>query len=254
MNAYRLSELLLSDVIARLAIDTVIRFIIESTERHIFRWYVNGFFERRKRMRKGKKFSIIACVLGISLLLAACQEGNGSDRAQEGGKAQDGNAAEESGEDKGRDAAEEDADGFPGEYTVPEGWVKAEKYSSGEQIFYVEEGHEEDGQPDNISISIGTNRYSADEHEEFREAILRQIMMQIGKQPGVQLYGDGTHTEQGYVVYIFTIEEEQEGIVTKQYYIVGDRRFCLIHLTNFTGSESVDEAARAMADSFVWKE
>lgn len=137
---------------------------------------------------------------------------------------------------------------------MPEGWVKAEKYSSAEQIFYVEEGHEEDGQPDNISISIGTNRYSADEHEEFREAILRQIMMQIGKQPGVQLYGDGTHTEQGYVVYIFTIEEEQEGIVTKQYYIVGDRRFCLIHLTNFTGSESVDEAARAMADSFVWKE
>ncbi len=240
-------------------------------------------------MRKGRRCFIFAWVLGISLLLAACQGGNGSGRAQEGGKAQEGNAAEESGENREgntpeedgkaqegvgtqdgsgevdskvrgskekEDAGEgtEDADDFPGEYTVPEGWVKAEKYSSAEQIFYVEEGHEEDGQPDNISISIGTNRYSADEHEEFREAILRQIMMQIGKQPGVQLYGDGTHTEQGYVVYIFAIEEEQEGIVTKQYYIVGDRRFCLIHLTNFTGSESVDEAARAMADSFVWKE
>ena len=89
----------------------------------------------------------------------------------------------------------------------------------------------------------------------YRDRIIKTAnMMQIGKQPGIQLYGDGTHTEQGYVVYIFTIEEEQEGIVTKQYYIVGDRRFCLIHLTNFTGSESVDEAARAMADSFVWKE
>ena len=51
---------------------------------------------------------------------------------------------------------------------------------------------------------------------------------------------------------IFTIEEEQEGIVTKQYYIVGDRRFCLIHLTNFTGSEGAEEAAQSMADSFVW--
>lgn len=245
-------------------------------------------------MRKGRRLFIFVWVLGFSVLLAACQGGNGSGSAQEGGKAGEHNAAEESGKNREDNTAEEDgkmqeaartqdgsgnqdageedskvrgsrekedagegtedADDFPGEYTVPEGWVKAEKYSTANQIFYVEEGHEEDGRPDNISISIGTNRYSADEHEEFREAILRQIMMQIGKQPGVQLYGDGTHTEQGYVVYIFTIEEEQEGIVTKQYYIVGDRRFCLIHLTNFTGSESVDEAARAMADSFVWKE
>lgn len=202
-------------------------------------------------MRKDKRCFILVWLLGISLLLAACQGGNGGGRAQGGSKAQSGSAAEGSRENQGNDTAEED---FPGEYTIPEGWVKAEKYSSAEQIFYVEEGHEEDGQPDNISISIGTNRYSADEHEEFREAILRQIMMQIGKRPGVQLYGDGTHTEQGYVVYIFTIDEEQEGIVTKQYYVVDDYRFCLIHLTNFTGSESANEAAKEMADSFVWKE
>ena len=49
-------------------------------------------------------------------------------------------------------------------------------------------------------------------------------------------------------------DEEQEGIVTKQYYIVGDRRFCLIHLTNFTGSEEAHTAARQMVDSFVWAE
>lgn len=210
-----------------------------------------GRVEGRKRMGKGKKCFILVWMLGISLLLAACQGGNGGGRAQGGSKAQSGSAAEGSRENQGNDTAEED---FPGEYTIPEGWVKAEKYSSAEQIFYVEEGHEEDGQPDNISISIGTNRYSADEHEEFREAILRQIMMQIGKRPGVQLYGDGTHTEQGYVVYIFTIDEEQEGIVTKQYYVVDDYRFCLIHLTNFTGSESANGAAKEMADSFVWKE
>ena len=65
-----------------------------------------------------------------------------------------------------------------------------------------------------------------------------------------ELTGDGTYTEQDYIVYIFTISEKD--VVTKQYYIVGDQRYCLIHLTNFTGSESANEAARAMADSFVW--
>lgn len=40
--------------------------------------------------------------------------------------------------------------------------------------------------------------------------------------------------------------------MTKQFYIVDDQRYCLIHLTNFTGSERADEVAQAMADSFVW--
>ncbi len=138
---------------------------------------------------------------------------------------------------------------FPGSYTVPEGWVKAEKCYTPDKTFYVEEGHENDEMPDNISIEAGTNKYSADEHENFRDAILRQLTMQL---QGVDatLTGDGTYTEQGDVLYIFTINEEDT--VTKQYYIVGDHQYCLIHLTNFTGSESAGAAAQAMADSFVW--
>ena len=124
-----------------------------------------------------------------------------------------------------------------------------ERYSTENKIFYAEEGHEDDEMPDNISIEVGTNRYSADEHEKFREAILRQLAMQL-QSVDAELTGDGTFTEQDYIVYIFTIS--QEDVITKQYYIVGDQRYCLVHLTNFTGSESVDEAARAMADSFVW--
>lgn len=64
--------------------------------------------------------------------------------------------------------------------------------------------------------------------------------------------GTGTYTQQGYPVYIFTIDEEETGVVTKQYYIVGDYQYCLIHLTNFSGSENADQAAQAMADSFLW--
>ena len=124
-----------------------------------------------------------------------------------------------------------------------------EKYSTEDKIFYAEEGHEEDELPDNISVEVKTNRYSAEDHMEFRDAIVRQLTMQASR-VGAELTGEGTFTDQEDVLYIFTISEED--VVTKQFYIVGDKRYCLIHLTNFTGSESADEAAQAMADSFVW--
>lgn len=139
---------------------------------------------------------------------------------------------------------------LPGSWTVPGGWVKAGQYSTQDKIFYVQEGHEEDEQPDNISIEVGTNRCSAEEHMKFRDAIVRQLTMQAAAAGG-ELTGEGTFTEQEDSLYIFTIREE--GALTKQFYIVGDKRYCLIHLTNFTGSEDEEEAARAMADSFVWE-
>lgn len=138
---------------------------------------------------------------------------------------------------------------IPGTYTVPEGWEKSEKHSTDSQIFYIEEGHENDEKPDNISIHVGKNKYSLDEHEQFRDAIVQQILMQLDDIEA-QLNGDGTYTEQGDLLYIFTIDEGD--IVTTQYYIVKDYGFCLIQLTNFSGSETTEQAARDMADSFVW--
>ncbi len=147
---------------------------------------------------------------------------------------------------------EEKETAFPGSYTVPDGWVKAEEHSTDKKFFYVEEGHETDKMPDNISINIGTNRYSAEDHTSFRDAIVQQLLAQLN---GVdaELLGDGTSTEQGYIVYIFTINERSTGVVTKQYYIVDDYQFCLIHLTNYTNSENANEAAQAIVDSFVWE-
>lgn len=155
-------------------------------------------------------------------------------------------------EDAQQPEAEEpvEENALPGTWTVPEGWVKAEKYSTENKIFYVEEGHEEDEQPDNISIEVGTNRYSAEDHMNFRDAIVRQLTMQASS-VGAELTGEGTFTAQEDVLYIFTISEE--GVETKQFYIVGDQRYCLVHLTNFTGFESAGEAARAIADSFTWE-
>lgn len=139
--------------------------------------------------------------------------------------------------------------GIPGTYTVPDGWVVMEQYTTENKIFYVEEGHENDELPDNISIEVGTNRYSVDEHPQFRDAIVRQLTMQL-QDADAQITGDGTYTDQDYILYIFTITEE--GCVTTQYYIVDDHRYCLIHLTNFSGSESANEAVQTMVDSFVW--
>ena len=138
---------------------------------------------------------------------------------------------------------------FPGSYTVPDGWVKMEKYSTEDKIFYAEEGHEEDELPDNISIEVGTNRYGGEDHMKFRDAIVRQLTVQAGS-VGAEVTGEGTFTAQEDVLYIFTISEAEA--VTKQFYIVGDQRHCLVHLTSFTGSDSAEEAARAIADSFAW--
>ena len=64
--------------------------------------------------------------------------------------------------------------------------------------------------------------------------------------------GEGVHTEQDYIMYIFTIDDDYA--LTRQYYIVDDHRYCLIHLTDFSGNEDAADAARAIADSFVWDE
>ena len=185
---------------------------------------------------------LLAVALGLSLFmsLAACSnQQSPSDSSQENASTSEGVSPSDS---------ETNLD-FPGSYIVPDGWVKMEKYSTEDKIFYAEEGHEEDELPDNISVEVKTNRYSAEDHMEFRDAIVRQLTMQASR-VGAELTGEGTFTDQEDVLYIFTISEED--VVTKQFYIVGDKRYCLIHLTNFTGSESADEAAQAMADSFVW--
>lgn len=142
---------------------------------------------------------------------------------------------------------------FPATYTIPDGWSKSDEYSTEEKFFYIEDGKDVSTStpPDNISINIGKNRYSAEEHPVFRDAILKQILKQVDDTKAT-LNGSGTFTKQGYPVYIFTITEDDTGTITQQYYIVDDYRYCLIHLTNYTDSKSAAEAAKLMADSFIW--
>ena len=127
------------------------------------------------------------------------------------------------------------------------------EHSSAEKFFYVKAGQEKDAQPDNISVNVGKNKYSVQNHEAFRDAILRQLSMQTEGE-NVELKGEGTYTDQGYLVYIFTVRDAGSEMFTKQYYILDDYRYCLIHLTNFSGEDEAERAAAAMMNSFVWRE
>lgn len=192
----------------------------------------------------------IGAVLAAMLLLTGCSSGetaqtNESDNSSE-------SALANQQENSQTDIAEpEQESAIPGSYTVPDGWVKSDEHSSANMVFYVEEGHEEDALPDNISISVGANRYSAEEHTKFKDAITKQLLMQLNG-ADAQLEGSGSNTEQGYVVYTFTIDDATA--VTKQYYIVKDYGFCLVQLTNFTGSDNAYQAAQTIVDSFVWND
>lgn len=169
----------------------------------------------------------------------------------------------------GRRAAAGEADGFAesvelnehgdsvyrkefGTYTVLDGWVESETHSTEEKFFYVMDGHDDDASPDNISINVDTNRYGEDEYMKFKDAIMTQILAQVSGQ-SVQINGSGTYTAAEDPLIMIEIIEE-DGTVTRQYYIIGDYRYCLVHLTNYSGDEDADRAAEIMADGFVWRD
>lgn len=213
---------------------------------------------------KRRRYWIVSFVLCLCIFLTACQSGKGAAASvsqSETGKSQSGTGesqtetsesqteTRESQTEASESQAETAPSMIPGTYTVPEGWVKDDQYTTSRKIFYVKAGHEKDKKPDNISINVGKNRYSLDQQIEFREAIVSQLLAQL-KGEGSELKGTGTDSKQGYPLYIFTIKDTNSE--TRQYYIVDNYRFCLIHLTNYTGDKDDNEAAQAMVDSFVW--
>ncbi len=190
----------------------------------------------------------IGAVLMVMLLLAGCSSGKAEQKNDVDNSSESASVNQQE-NSQANTAKPEQETAIPGSYTVPDGWVKSDEHSSANMVFYVEEGHEEDELPDNISISVGANRYSAEEHTKFKDAIMKQLQMQLNG-TDAQLEGSGSNTEQGNVVYTFTIDDG--AAVTKQYYIVKDYEFCLVQLTNFTGSDSAYQAAQTIVDSFVW--
>lgn len=139
-----------------------------------------------------------------------------------------------------------------GSYEVLSGWIESKKHSTNDKFFYVLNGTENEKTPNNISVNVGSNKYSADEHENFRSAIVSQLLRQIGGKDGVELNANGSYTKKHYRLYTFIIKHEN--ITTTLCYIVGDYKHVLIQETNFDGSDEVDEVTKNIVNTFEWNE
>ena len=141
-----------------------------------------------------------------------------------------------------------------GSFIVAEGFGEAKEQSGGGRYFYVVEGHEHDARPNNISINAGHQNYNLDESEKFAESTTWQLNTQI-KQYGMDasVYGSSGKTDAGDIMYIFDIKFNNSDEIDRQYYILRDKKYVMVFMSNFDGDESVKQAAELMAKSFEWK-
>mgnify|MGYP003091097748 FL=1 len=132
--------------------------------------------------------------------------------------------------------------------------MEAKEQSGNGRYFYVVKGHEHDMRPDNISINEGHQNYNLDESEKFAQSTTWQLNMQI-KQSGIDatVTGSSGKTDAGDIMYIFDIKMNGSDEIDRQYYILRDKKFVMVFMSNFDGDESVNKAAELMAKSFEWK-
>ena len=69
--------------------------------------------------------------------------------------------------------------------------------------------------------------------------------------PHRNIQGTAGTTDQGYTLLTFAITESN-GTVTTQYYIIGEKKYCLIQETNYDKSEECDDATMEAVNSFTW--
>jgi hypothetical protein len=138
-----------------------------------------------------------------------------------------------------------------GSFSLPEDWIEITRYSRNGKYFYSHKTERIGSNMTNISIEIGTNPYVLEDHMTFRYAILRQLLMQAGDG---EVHGGGTFTKHDDPLYIFTILEKEPPITTIQYYIIGDKKHILVHVTDFHNGNitNAEEVAQFIVDSFVW--
>lgn len=141
-----------------------------------------------------------------------------------------------------------------GSFIVADGFGEAKEQSGGGRYFYVVKGHEHDMKPDNISINEGHQNYNLDESEKFAQSTTWQLNMQV-KQSGIDavVYGSSGKTDAGDIMYIFDIKMNSSDEIDRQYYILRDKKYVMVFMSNFDNDESVNKAAELMAKSFEWK-
>lgn len=141
-----------------------------------------------------------------------------------------------------------------GSFVVADGFGEAKEQSGNGRYFYVVKGHEHDMRPNNISINEGDQNYNLDESEKFAQSTTWQLNMQI-KQSGIDatVTGSSGKTDAGDIMYIFDIKINGSDEIDRQYYILRDKKYVMVFMSNFDNDESVNKAAELMAKSFEWK-
>lgn len=141
-----------------------------------------------------------------------------------------------------------------GSFIVADGFGEAKEQSGNGRYFYVVKGHEHDARPNNISINEGHQNYNLDESEKFAQSTTWQLNMQI-KQYGLDavVTGSSGKTDAGDIMYIFDIKINGSDEIDRQYYILRDKKYVMVFMSNFNNDESVNKAAELMAKSFEWK-
>ena len=137
-----------------------------------------------------------------------------------------------------------------GSFSIPNTWTKREDHSTTSKYFFANK-RDKNSIPNNISVEVGKNRYSAKEHMQFKDAITRQLAMQASAYK-MTLNGTGSTTKNGYAVYTFELKGSRE--TTIQHYIVGEYKYVLVHETIFRDDNNdTNNAAKTIVNSFEWK-
>lgn len=138
-----------------------------------------------------------------------------------------------------------------GSFSIPADWVEIAQYSRNGKYFYSHESEPIGLNMTNISIELGSNPYALEDQMTFRHAILKQMLMQA---ENAEVGGSGTFTENDYPLYIFTIDDKEDNVTTIQFYIIGNKKHILVHVTDFHNENitNAKEVARFIVDSFIW--
>lgn len=140
-----------------------------------------------------------------------------------------------------------------GSFSINEDCMIRYDHSTHDKLFFVDKKDEHSDRPNNISTNGGTNYYSINQVDEFKEAIMRQMAMQA-KAYNAILTSSGTTSNNGYPVLRFNMEGKEQKTI--QYYIMGEKKYMLVHVTIFDLKEEdkILEEAEYIVNTFTWEE
>ena len=138
-----------------------------------------------------------------------------------------------------------------GMYTLQEGWEKKEAYSTDELYLYAQDSVEMKDGTSYFMISCRTNPYPEEQHKQFNQSILKQLLENENIPSDTSINATGYTTDKNNRVYSYEIKLNDDEIM-RMHYIMGEKRHCLIQEINYNGSADCSDVVKEVINSFVW--